>query len=71
MAQVENNTREQAMKGNLRSAVEKGVVRAMRSHQVLATQVLKADKQGMDALADLIYDLIRTKQSIDMDDLTS
>ena len=71
MAQLENNTREQAMKGNLRSAVEKGVVRAMRSHQILATQVLKADKQGMDALADLIYDLIRTKQSIDMDDLNA
>ena len=46
MAQLENNTREQAMKGNLRSAIEKGVVRVMRSHQVLATQVLRRTSRG-------------------------
>lgn len=62
IAQVENNSREQAMKGNLCSTVDKGVVRAMRSHQEFATQVLKSDKQGMDAIADLVYDLIRSKR---------
>lgn len=71
IAQVENNTREQAMKGNLRSTVEKGVVRAMRSHQELATQILKSDKQGMDALVDLVYDLIRSKKISDLDNLTA
>ena len=70
VAQIENNTREQAMKGNLRSTVEKGVVRAMRSHQELATQVLKSDKQGMDALVDLVYDLIRLKNIAELENLT-
>jgi len=68
MAQVENNTRDQALKGNLPGAVQQGVVRALSSHQKLATQVLKADRQAMDALTELIYELIRSKRSIDLDD---
>ena len=69
MAQVESNTREQALKGNLPGAVQQGVVRALTSHQKLATQVLKADRQAMAALTDLIYELIRDKRNIDLDDL--
>ncbi|MGY3041614.1 type I restriction enzyme R subunit [Rhodanobacter sp. TND4EL1] len=68
-AQVENNNREQALKGNLPGAVQQAVVRAMGSHQKLATQVLKADRQGMAALTDLIYELLRHGRSIDLDDL--
>ncbi|MCP5230815.1 MAG: type I restriction endonuclease subunit R [Zoogloeaceae bacterium] len=69
MAQVENNTREQALKGNLPGAVQQGVVRALSSHQKLATQVLKADRQAMSALTDLIYELIRERRTIDLDDM--
>lgn len=69
MAQIENNTREQALKGNLPGAVQQGVVRALTSHQKLATLVLKADRQGMSALTDVIYDLIRQRRDIDLDDL--
>ena len=69
MAQVENNTREQALKGNLPGAVQQGVVRALSSHQKLATQVLKADRQAMVALTDLIYELIRDRKTIQLDDL--
>ena len=54
MAQVENNTREQALKGNLPGAVEQGVVRALSSHQKLATLVLKSDRQAMSALTDVV-----------------
>lgn len=71
MAQVENNSREQALKGNLPGAVQQGVVRALTSHQKLATQVLKADRQAMSALTDLIYELIRDKRSLDLDDLNA
>lgn len=67
MAQVENNSREQALKGNLPGAVQQGVVRALTSHQKLATQVLKADRQAMSALTDLIYELIRDHRRIDLD----
>lgn len=71
MAQVENNNREQALKGNLPGAVQQGVVRALTSHQKLATQVLKADRQAMSALTDLIYELIRDRRMIDLDDLNA
>lgn len=69
MAQVENNTREQALKGNLPGAVQQGVVRALTSHQKLATLVLKSDRQAMSALTDIIYELIRERRDIDLDDL--
>ncbi len=69
MAQVEHNTRRQALKGNLPGAVQQGVVRAMSSHQKLATQVLKSDRQAMSALTDLVYELIRQQRSIDLDEL--
>lgn len=67
MAQVESNTREQAMKGNLPGAVQQAVVRALSSHQKLATQVLKSDRQGMSALVDMVYDMLREDQDIDLD----
>ena len=66
MAQVENNTREQALKGNLPGAVQQGVVRALSSHQALATLVLKSDRQSMGALTDMIYELIRDRKDIDL-----
>lgn len=68
MAQVENNTREQAMKGNLPGAVEKAVAQAMASHQTLATHVLR-DRQTRAALTDLICSLLQGKRVIDLDDL--
>ena len=67
MAQVENNTRDQALKGNLPGAVQQGVVRALTSHQKLATLVLKSDRQAMAALTDVIYELIRDQRNIDLD----
>ena len=70
MAQVENNTRDQALKGNLPGAVQQGVVRALTSHQKLATLVLKSDRQAMAALTDVIYELIRDQRNIDLDDLS-
>jgi len=69
VAQIENNHRKQAFKGNLPGAVEHGVVRARTSHQKLATLVLKSDKQAMLALTDVIYDLIRSGKLIDRDKL--
>lgn len=68
MAQVENNTREQALKGNLPGAVQQGVVRALTSHQKLATLVLKSDRQSMDGLMDVTYQLIHDKKNIKLDD---
>ncbi len=69
MAQVENNTREQALKGNLPGAVQQGVVRALGSHQKLATMVLKSDRQAMSGLTDMIYDLIHEHRTIDLENI--
>jgi type I restriction enzyme R subunit len=67
MAQVESNTREQAMKGNLPGAVQQAVVRALASHQKLATQVLKSDRQGMTTLVDVVYEMLLEGKDIDLD----
>jgi type I restriction enzyme R subunit len=67
MAQVESNTREQAMKGNLPGAVQQAVVRALSSHQKLATQVLKSDRQGMASLIDVVYEVLREGKDINLD----
>lgn len=69
LAQVANNTREQALKGNLPGTVQQGVVRALTSHQKLAKLVLKSDRQAMAALTDLIYELIHDQKNIDPDGL--
>lgn len=69
VAQVENNTREQALKGNLPGAVQQAVVRALSSHQTLATLVLKSDKQAMSGLIEMIYDLVRNHQTLDLNHL--
>jgi len=67
VAQVGSNTREQAMKGNLPGAVQHAVVRALSSHEKLATQVLKADRHGMAALVDVIYELLRDGKNIELE----
>ncbi len=48
-------------------AVQQGVVRALTSHQKLATLMLKSDRQAMSALTDVIYELICNQRNIDLD----
>lgn len=66
MAQIEKNSKEQALKGNLPGAVEAAVARAMTSHATLATLMLKSDRQGLGLLNALIYDLLRQNDRIDL-----
>ena len=67
-AQVEENSKDQALKGSLPGAVQSAVVRAMSSNNALATHLLKEDKQGLGILTNLIYDLIKANKDIDVDD---
>lgn len=69
MAQVENNTREHALKGSLPGTVRQSVVRALTSDQALATHVLREDQQAMDGLTDVVYDLLHSGRTIDLDGL--
>jgi len=70
-AQVEENSKAQALKGSLPGAVQGAVVRAMSSNNALATHLLKEDKQGIGILTNLIYDLIKAGNDIDLDHFDS
>lgn len=69
MAQVNENPKEQALKGNLPGAVQKAVVRAMTSNRDLAKLVLKEDSQAIDILTATVYDLLKSGERLDIDGL--
>lgn len=56
--QIEKNTKEQALQGDLPSVVKKATVDAMQSHNELARVLLK-DQQSMNAFFSLVYDIIK------------
>lgn len=58
MAQVENNTKEQAMKANLPVAVVQIIVSAMQSHQSMAQKLL-SDESTRGLFLDVVYDLLK------------
>lgn len=66
MAQVENNAKDQALKGSLPGAVMSAVVRAMTSHGEIAELLLK-DPQTMQAYTAFLFDLLKEGKRIDMD----
>lgn len=68
MAQVANNPREVALRGNIGGTVQAAVVRAMQSHQTLAEHVLQQDRQALEPLVGLIYELIKSGRNIDLSD---
>jgi len=70
MAQVENNEKNQALKGSLPGAVMHAVVRAMTSHEEIAQLLLK-DPQTMHAYTSFLYDLLKDGRRIDADLLPS
>lgn len=58
MAQVENNTKEQAMKANLPVAAVQIIVSAMQSHQSMAQKLL-SDEATRGLFLDVVYDLLK------------
>ena len=69
MAQVERNSKDQAMKGNLPGAVQAAVFRSMTSNNALADLLLKQDRQGLAMLNGMIYDLLKAGTGIDLSDM--
>ncbi len=65
-AQVAENPKDQALKGNLPGAVQQAVVRAMTSNTSLATLLLKEDRQGIGMLTSMIYDMLKNGEEIDL-----
>lgn len=68
MAQVKNNSRQQALKGSLPGAVQTAVVRAMASHNEVAKVLLK-DAQTMSNYVGFLYDMLKKGERIDFDTL--
>lgn len=58
MAQVQNNTKEQAMKANLPQAAVQIIVGAMQSHQAMATKLL-SDESTRGVFLDVVYELLK------------
>ncbi len=66
MAQIDNNSKDQAMKGNLPGAVQAAVVRAMSSHSALATLLLSKDRQALPILEGVIYEILKRGEALDL-----
>lgn len=59
MAQVQNNSREQAMRADLPSATVKAVVDALSSHGTLAKRFL-SDVESRQAFVSVVYEMLKT-----------
>lgn len=65
MAQVQNNTRDQAMKANLPAAAVAAIVEAMSTHQSMATKLL-SDEVTRDLFFDVVYEMLKKDMSGDL-----
>lgn len=63
--QVESNTKEQALQGDLPQVVRAATVDAMKSHNDLARVLLK-DPQNMATFFSLVYDIMKHGRSTDL-----
>ena len=58
MAQVESNTREQALKADLPDAATDAIVEVMGSHEKMATRLL-SDEGARDIFLGLLYEMLK------------
>ena len=62
MAQVQNNSKEQAMKANLPAAAVQAIFDAMTTHQALATRLL-SDEGARRVFVDVVYEMLKRGES--------
>lgn len=65
MAQVQNNSRDQAMKANLPAAAVAAIVGAMNTHQSMATKLL-SDEVTRDLFLSVVYEMLKKDMSGDL-----
>ncbi|MDW3688460.1 hypothetical protein RA280_43415 [Cupriavidus sp. CV2] len=65
MAQVQNNSKEQAMKANLPQAAIQAIVGAMTTHQTMATKLL-SDEATRDVFLTVVYELLKKDSAGDL-----
>jgi type I restriction enzyme R subunit len=62
MDQVQNNSREQALKADLPQAANAAIVEALSSHNAMATRLL-SDEQTRDVFVALLYEILKTNST--------
>lgn len=67
-AQVAENSKAQAFKGNRPDAIQQAVVLAMIANTSPATLLLNEDRQGLGRLTSMIYDMMKCGDMIDLDE---
>jgi type I restriction enzyme R subunit len=65
MAQVQNNSRDQAMKADLPQAIIQAITNAFLTHQTIATKLL-SDDESRAMFTDVVYQLLKQDQSTDL-----
>lgn len=65
MAQVQNNSREQAMKANLPQAAIAAIVGARQTHEAMATKLL-SDEATRDIFLAVVYELLKKDSAADL-----
>lgn len=65
MAQVQNNSRDQAMKANLPAAAVAAIVGAMNTHQSMATKLL-SDEVTRELFLGVVYEMLKQDMSGDL-----
>ena len=65
MAQIKNNSREQAMKANLPTAAIQAIVDAMNTHQSLATTLL-SDEHKRTMFVNVVYELLAQDKAAEL-----
>jgi type I restriction enzyme R subunit len=65
MAQIQNNSRDQAMKANLPAAAVAAIVGAMNTHQSMATKLL-SDEVPRELFLGVVYEMLKQDMSGDL-----
>lgn len=66
MAQVENNSEEILLKGNLPTAVKSAIIQALGSHQALSSLLLKSDDQAINNIIKVLCKVLQSGHDIDL-----
>lgn len=61
MAQVKNNTKEQAMLGQFPAEIEKAIIESSNIHQAIAYKAL-ANKEIAEGIASIVFDMLIQQQ---------
>jgi type I restriction enzyme R subunit len=69
-AQVDRNTREQALKGNLEGVIQDAIMRSETSYKDMTEHLMDRDRQAFNMFMNVVYDIMKSGQHIDLNNLS-